>query len=479
MFGKSRIAMRTLLVIVFVALSTGNSIAGSVPGQAVVSVAVGTDVRQLANDFSVGIIDSIPNRQVYLLRFSDTLNANNVVQSLDADSRVDGASLNVLYALPRGGQVSIGFPDNGLSVFAAQATPSKFYEQQTTLRVGLDSAHLFSTGAGVTVAVIDNGLDLSHPLFGTVTVCPAPNFLALADASASDSGAMYGHGTLLGGLILLAAPNCALMPLTAFDGNGIGNEFAIARAIYWAIDHKARVVNMSFSAPFVTALLQQAIKDAAIAGLLLVAAVGNDASQALQYPAAYPGVIAVSAIDSTESIASFSNSGPFVDLCAPGVNLYSSWAGPYRWGTCTGTSFSTALVSGAAALVLAARPDLSAPGASDDLLRSARPKLKWGTIRAISPLYGYGALDAFCAVHSVRRGDLDNSGRLDVLDLVALQNIVFTQNAEQSAGAANNEISAKVRILADVNCDGRVDEADVAMMTTILYQNVLLSIPCR
>lgn len=245
-----------------------------------------------------------------------------------------------------------------------------------------------ATGSGVTVAVIDTGVDTSHPAFQKILVAgydftrnasggsekndvsASPNLrnadpgqvnqstVALLDQSTvalldgNGGYAAFGHGTMTAGLVHLVAPQAKIMPLKAFGANGEGYESDVLRAIYYGVKNGARVLNMSFSFTSSSGELANAIKYAQKKGVICVASAGNDGEKIAVYPAALPGVIDVASTNNYDVQSSFTNYGaPPVSLAAPGEAIMA----PYPWGTYAaawGTSFSTPLVAGTAAAML-------------------------------------------------------------------------------------------------------------------------------
>lgn len=168
---------------------------------------------------------------------------------------------------------------------------------------------------------------------------------------------LFGHGTMVAGLVRLVAPGAQIMPLRAFDGFGIGDSTDVVRAIYYAVDHGADVINMSFSMDRQSPAVGKALRYARDHGVVVVAAAGNRSSNEQTFPASDSRVVGVASSDDDDLLAEFSNFGPNnADLTAPGVALVSSYPGGlYAAGW--GTSFSTPLVSGTAALLRFGLPD--------------------------------------------------------------------------------------------------------------------------
>jgi subtilisin family serine protease len=158
------------------------------------------------------------------------------------------------------------------------------------------------------------------------------------------------HGTFVAGILAAVAPEATIMPLRAFDDAGKTDLFTLAKAIRYAKEHGATVINMSFGTLTDSRVLKEAIDYARAANVVLVASAGNNNTSAKQYPAAYSGVIAVAATDLNDRKASFSNFGSYIFVDAPGVHIMSSVPGG-KYGIANGTSFSAPIVSGMAALI--------------------------------------------------------------------------------------------------------------------------------
>lgn len=212
-----------------------------------------------------------------------------------------------------------------------------------------------STGAGVQVAVLDTGVDATHPaLRGRVLEgLDAATGLPLPPDADESLGEM--HGTHVAGLAVGegvgVAPEALLRPVRVFSPNYVG-DFRVAQAIVWAVDQGARVINLSFGGTAYSYLLHEAINYALERQVVVVAAAGNQGSVARFYPAGLPGVIAVGAADGQGRPAWFSNRGSWVGVWAPGVRIYSAVPGG-GYSLLSGTSMASPIVSGIAALIKA------------------------------------------------------------------------------------------------------------------------------
>jgi subtilisin family serine protease len=285
------------------------------------------------------------------------------------------------------------------------------------------------TGSGV-VALIDTGVDVNHPVLAPVLlpgydftrkqpganewldVQGLPNGPVNTGASTQQPGrvqqstaavldqstaavldgppyACFGHGTMTAGMVHLVAPNAKLLPLKAFSADGTGQLSNIVAALYYAAQHGANVVNMSFDLSYPSLALNDAIANANRAGIILVAAAGNENTSARVYPAALNGyVVGIASTSDWDSRSSFSNYGSAdVWIAAPGENIVSTYPGG-TFGSASGTSFSSPLVAGTAALMLNAKAGLNQSKASSALSHAIR----------LTPDLNQGRLDAYQAI---------------------------------------------------------------------------------
>ena len=200
--------------------------------------------------------------------------------------------------------------------------------------------------------------------------------------------AAFGHGTMVAGVVHLVAPTANIMPLKAFSADGTGYTSDILRAIYYAVQKKATVINMSFSRPTPTQELKRALDHANSSGLIPVSSAGNEGIAALRYPAALANVVGVASTSNEDTRSSFSNYGKdLVWLAAPGEGIVTTYPGG-TYAAAWGTSFSTPFVSGGAALFTGLKTTASYNEASWALAH-AKP---------LSSNLGYGRLDLYRAV---------------------------------------------------------------------------------
>jgi thermitase len=239
--------------------------------------------------------------------------------------------------------------------------------------------------ASVIVAVLDSGIDASHPEFAG-RILPGWDFVD-GDATPQDG---CGHGTHVTGILAAEGDNAqgiagiawktSIMPVRVLGDTCSGSTADVADALVWAVERGARVINLSLGTPVPSTLLENGTYYAYSHGAAIFAAAGNSGSGFIYYPAAYPWVMAVGATDETDTRASFSNYGAALDLMAPGADILSTTPqGSFyyqiilgvtsTYGTLSGTSMAAPHASGAAAL-LATQPAFSSPDAIYQALES-------------------------------------------------------------------------------------------------------------
>jgi subtilisin family serine protease len=269
--------------------------------------------------------------------------------------------------------------------------------QYALAKLRLPEAHTLAHGANVTVAVIDSGVDVKHPELANAI---ADSFDALGSKEGPHvhgtgiAGAIVSHARLMG-----SAPAARILAIRAFGAVPNGAEstsFVILKALDYAAAHGAQIVNMSFAGPK-DALIERGISAAVAKGLVTVAAAGNAGPKSPPlYPAAYPGVIAVSATDAQDRLFAASNRGSHIAVSAPGVDIFLP-APDEKYQMTSGTSFAAAYISGLAALMLERNPALKPNEVRAILMKTARDLGAPGR----DDLFGAGEADAYAAVSAV------------------------------------------------------------------------------
>jgi subtilisin family serine protease len=325
--------------------------------------------------------DQLDNQPIYRLEIADGDTPDAKVAELMDDRRVIYAEPDYIGQLPEARQRSSWVVVDSIGGYAPQWAPA-------ALR--LPEAHAITRGAGITVAILDTGVDLSHPALAGHLV-PGYDFVDLDDDPSEvgvyGSDIAYGHGTHVAGLVALAAPDAKIMPLRTLGPNGIGTIWMQVQAIRYAIDHGADVINLSYSfsnrSQMLDEVLAQATCSAALdddcrtkirPGAIVTAASGNSGGGDREYPAAdtLPGVLAVAASTEANTLALFSTHGSWVQIAAPGDRIISSVPGG-GYAIWSGTSMAAPLAAGSAALLRAAYPSLRPADTATRLITTGAP----------------------------------------------------------------------------------------------------------
>ncbi|MBS4218969.1 S8 family serine peptidase [Bacillus sp. FJAT-49711] len=249
--------------------------------------------------------------------------------------------------------------------------------------------------AQITVAVIDAGVQTTHPDLKGKIVSP------YNAVTGGKTFTPHPHGTHVAGIIAASmnkagvagiAPNVKIMPINAFYGDQ-ADMYDVALALVYAADKGADIVNMSLGGEAYSYVLDYAAEYAKSSGVVLIAAAGNSNTSRYTYPAALSSVLGVSATNKSDGITDFSNYGYYIDLAAPGQDIYSTVTGS-SYQNMNGTSMASPVVSGVAALVLSKNPLLSADQVYDILKTSS---VDLGS-KGWDYYYGYGRVDAYKAL---------------------------------------------------------------------------------
>lgn len=356
---------------------------GYLPDQVILKLVQSTDLTNIASEYALvpTPLDQFGSRPIFRMRILDGAPPPERAAQLAADPRVIYAEPNFIGRAPEGVQrVSWPKGDEG----------NDFREQWAAGMIRLPEAHSVTRGAGVTIAVLDTGVDATHPALAGRLVS-GYDFVDLdadpSEVGSSEQNLHYGHGTHVAGLVALVAPEARIMPLRVLDEDGSGDIWVLAEALAYAINPDgdpttadgADVINLSLSTTYETDLLAEIVAavtceqdddpgeddDCLVSpgqhGAVVVAAAGNSGSDVPEYPAAEGviGSLSVGASTHTDTLASFSNYGSWVHVAAPGVGILSSIPGG-EYAVWSGTSMATPLVAGEAALVRAVNPSFTA-----------------------------------------------------------------------------------------------------------------------
>ncbi len=279
----------------------------------------------------------------------------------------------------------------------------KIGENTITPKIGADikaeDAWNYSEGSeDVIIAVIDTGVDFSHPDLRN-KLLDGYNFVAGNPYAIDDNG----HGTAMAGIIGASANNslgiagicwnCKILPIKVLDKDGIGSYSNIALGIQYAVNKGAKIISMSLGGPSPSFLLESAVKEAYDRGIAVFAAAGNDGSMNVLYPAAYTSyVLGVGATNYMDKHPDFSNYGPEVGVAAPGVYILSTYT-EGRYAYVTGTSPATAVVAGIAGLIVSHKSFLK-PDEIYKVLKFAADDVNKSAFPGVDVYMGYGRVNA-------------------------------------------------------------------------------------
>ncbi|HSQ82921.1 MAG TPA: S8 family serine peptidase [Casimicrobiaceae bacterium] len=292
---------------------------------------------------------------------------------------------------------AVKFAEVDRLISAAGTANDPYYTSEWHLPdIGAPTAWDYATGSGVTIAILDTGVDGTHPDLVSQMV-PGWNFYNNSSNTADSNG----HGTAVAGTAAAATNNAAgvasvaggarIMPVVIADPNAWAYWSTVAQGITWAADHGARVASLSYQGASASSTIQSAASYLRSKGGVLFVAAGN--TGAIDNTAPTSLMMVVSAIQQGDTLASFSTYGSFVDISAPGNNIISTAMGGGYWN-CWGTSFATPIVAATAALILSERPDFT-PSQVDATLESTAKDLG---APGYDVYYGYGNVNAAAAL---------------------------------------------------------------------------------
>jgi thermitase len=377
-----------------------------------------------------------PVGQTFLVTSSSNLLANlvngtlNLVESLLGIVSVEADRLLPIPQVPLA-SIPSGLYDTAPVNYYGTVVWHGYAVQPATQIIRLqDAQNGFRIGGSGVVAVIDTGVDTNHPVLSAVllpgfdftrnqpgasewldvaglqngyantnTQNRQPGYVQQSTAAVLDQStaavldggpySAFGHGTMTSGLVHLVAPKAHILPLKAFSSSGTGYLSNIVAALYYAVQHHANVVNMSFDLTASSPSLNQAVTYANKAGIVLVAAAGNESTSAPVYPAALNTyVVGIASTTNWDSRSSFSNYGATdVWIAAPGENIVSTFPGG-TYASASGTSFSSPMVAGTVSLMLSAKSSLNQSQAASSLSHAVR----------LTPDLNRGRLDVYQAV---------------------------------------------------------------------------------
>lgn len=371
-----------------------------VPGRLLVKLLRGADPVSTFRELGVEPVDRIPQVDTWIVKVPE------------------GAELKTAEKLQKDIRVEYAEPDHYVYELLIPNDPL-FSRQWHLSLVDCPGAWDIATGSSdIIIAILDTGIDLTHPEF-TGKLVAGYNALTQIGSPVDNRG----HGTHVAGIAAALTNNgvgvagvswgARIMPIKVLDTGGRGSDSTIARGINWAVDNGAKVINLSLGGTSYSNTVYNSVQRARRSGVLLFAAAGNDylSGNPKLYPAAYDGVIAVGATDNLDRRASYSQTGDYIQFVAPGGDPYGDDdADPNHWITSTwrrasgtayamasGTSQSSPIAAGLAALIWSVKPDLS----SDEVLEIMRSTAVDLGKPGWDPEYGYGRIDVGAALRAV------------------------------------------------------------------------------
>jgi subtilisin family serine protease len=322
----------------------------------------------------------------FLLNVAPDANIDTVAAAIAALPGVLFVEPNVKVNPPEVAASSL-FSLGGRMYFWSAGAPLPAESQYATAAVSLAGAQAISTGAGVVVAVLDNGAQLDHTqLAGSIVSgvdfvdggTPAETANGADDDGDGLIDEGVGHGTFVAGIVHQVAPLAKIMPVRVLDDDGSGTSWAVSEGLYWAAQHGARVISSSLGGHSSMNIVKQTTKAVIASGVTIVGAAGNEALERTMFPGAVPDAISVGSVGASDKVSAFSNFGAWIDVVAPGENVFSTFPGN-RNAIASGTSMSTPWVAGAAALLLSKNPGLTPAGVATAVRAGAK------NINALNP----------------------------------------------------------------------------------------------
>lgn len=403
------------------------------PSEVVVKLQSTGDLAGIQADFGLSVLSQFGARPIYRMQIGDGVLPPDKAALMSTDSRVLFAEPNYELEAPESNARS----KPGWAIGGSAGTGGATWALD---QLRLSEAHSITRGGGVLVAVLDTGVDASHPLL-TGKLLSGYDFVD-DDANPAEEGNTdnfaYGHGTHVAGVIAQAAPDSQILPVRVLTPDGAGNIWVLAEALAYAVDPDgdpqtddgAHVINLSLGTPRRTSLIDEIVADvtcngddddddnercARTGGAVVVAAAGNLGDETPNFPAAEQaqGVLAVAASTQANTLAEFSTRGTWVHIAAPGEHIVSSVPGN-AFGAWSGTSMAAPFTAGVAALVRSSDSTLKPADITARIESSAAPLCGTALRQA----------DAAAALGAAIRADLPCS--------IMLPTVVHTDTVEQS-----------------------------------------------
>src|SRR5712692_1756442 len=373
---------RAIEVLVLISVTSAVAFPQQTPGRLLVQPRRGANPKTVSQTLAAhgaSVEKTIPQINVHVLRVPPQ------------------AQEQVRQALLKTGQFTFVEPDGqGKGVLTPNDVnyPSQWHLPQ----IQAPGAWDMSTGSGVTIAIVDSGVDPSHPDL-------VANLVSGVSYIGGSTADVLGHGTAVAGTAaaigndVIGVAGVAwtnIMPLVVLNSSNWATYADISSAVTYAADRGARIINISITGTTASSTLQSAMTYAWNKGSVVFAAAGNSSSSSPGYPAACDNVVAVSSTNSTDGLSSFSNFGSWSDIAAPGENILTTMNGG-GYGYWAGTSFASPIAAGVGALVLSRNPSLSASALVSTLQNNADNI-------GLAYYFGAGRVNAYRAVVAAGSG---------------------------------------------------------------------------
>ena len=392
----------------------------------------GATIGQIHADYTTSTLSTVlESAGIYLISAPNGVDLEDFADDLEDDVRLLYVEPNYITSVPQSDGHVIWAWSGGAPTFGA--FPEELVGQEPTQSLDLPAVRPLGTGAGVVVAVLDTGIDPTHPnLIANLSQTgydfvdddgvPQDRRMNLDIDGDGNFDENFGHGTHVAGTVLLSAPDASILPIRVLDSEGRGNTFILAEAIDSAVRTGAHIINLSLGMEVDSDLLEETIERAVEANVLIVAAAGNGNSDIPHFPAAFDDVLGVASVDDQDMKSIYTNWGSWVGVSAPGERVVSAFPDD-TYAAWSGTSMASPLVAGQAALLKAIAPDLD----TDDLI-----EVITGTAFNINPLnpgwqdkLGAGRIDLLASLEAVldrlpdgSDDDDDGDGGSEIVSLV-------------------------------------------------------------
>ncbi len=410
-----------------------------VNGEALVRLIPTANIAEFNARYGTTTLREIPTRNIYLVELAPGADPQQFKTDADADPDTVWVELNYYGQVPEA---------RGRCFYTTDGADAQQYLNQPAWdQISLPAAAQQSTGDGMTIAIVDSGIDATHITLANVVLNTGWNFVD-DNADTADVGdgidndgdglidEMTGHGTHVAGIVRMVAPDALLLPVKVLDSEGLSDNFLVAAGIFYAIDQNVDVINVSVGSTYNSEGVLDAVLEAQSRGIVVAAAGGNaDTHLPGEYPALNTGVIGVASVNEADLKGWFSNWHEGFVVNAPGEQIFSTFPGNI-YAAWDGTSMSTPMVAGVAALLLSRHPEWSldqsrVSNVRTALMQSADP------VDDLNPEYagmlGAGRLNAAAALSetdafqpagpypvgnapaAVATVDLDNDGLVDLV----------------------------------------------------------------